>query len=123
MPKEAAVAAKYKYPELERMLLSPTETRVSLNLTNAGRKQVHDMIRDHMEYGKLSHDSEGSGRARVLSIDRLMTQADCMHVRTSIGAKDLFLWSHKDSATSPQATIAHNHCVADTQSPQVCGSQ
>jgi len=75
MPKEAAIAAKFKYPEVERMLLSPTETSISLNLSKAGRKHVHDMIR-LIEYGKLSDDSTGTGRDRVLVIRKTSAPAE-----------------------------------------------
>lgn len=68
MPEEAAIAKRFNCPELERILLSPTETSVNLYLTKDGRMQVHRLIDNHIGYGKLSHESQGSGRDRYLVV-------------------------------------------------------
>ena len=70
MPEEAAIAVKKGFPELQRFLLSPTETSLSLNLSKAGRMSVHRLIDYSMPNGKLDHHSEGSGRARYLVITK-----------------------------------------------------
>ena len=102
MPKEAAVAAKFKFPEIERMLLSPTETSISLNLSKAGRHQVHDLIRC-MEYGKVSDDSEGSGRDRVLVVRK-----KCAPTGEEIRARKERQEKHKELLQSMSASL--NEC-------------
>jgi len=75
MPTEAAIASKIKFqgkiPNLQQFLLSPTETSLRLDLSKSGRMAVHRLIDNDMGYGKLTHESEGSGCRRCLVIRKV----------------------------------------------------
>ena len=70
MPVEAAIAAKGGFKNIEKFLLSKTETILNLNLSKNGRMQVHRLIDNSMRYGVLKHQSGGTGRDRVLVIEK-----------------------------------------------------
>mmetsp|Transcript_7627 Transcript_7627/g.16741 ORF Transcript_7627/g.16741 Transcript_7627/m.16741 type:complete len:403 (+) Transcript_7627:134-1342(+) len=71
MPTEAEIAGKNGFPDIQRFLLSPTETSIRLNLTKSGRMEVHRLIDNKMcSYGKLRHCSKGTGRDRCLVVTK-----------------------------------------------------
>jgi len=70
MPAEAEIARKAGYSDVQRFLLSPTETTLNLNLTKSGRMAVHRLIDYQMSYNKVRHSSVGSGHSRYLVLTK-----------------------------------------------------